>query len=388
MTTRVEVSSQVLSWARERSRRDDDYLTKRFPKLREWESGEALPTLNQLEEFAKATYTPIGYFFLQEPPVDRLPIPDFRTVRNASVSTPSPNLLDTVAVCRQRQDWYRSYLEDDGAAPVPFVGSLRPMGDIVTTASAIRVALSVEDQLFADVPSWSAARGSLADRCERAGVLVMINGIVDSNTHRKLDPDEFRGFALADELAPIIFVNGADAMAAQIFTLAHELVHIGINQSAVSNPSLGRRQQNEIEIWCNKVAGEFLVPMGSFRLEFNRKASLESELTRLARKHKVSTLVILRRVFDAEILTWEQYREAFDKQVALATRRTASGDGDFNVTQPIRTSKRFARAIIASTLEGRTRYTEAFRLLGFHKTSILRGQAVQQRSCSGRAAGG
>lgn len=377
MTTRVEVSSEVLSWARERSRRDEDYLAKRFPKLKDWESGEALPTLGQLEGFAKATYTPIGYFFLQKPPVDRLPIPDFRTVRNATVSAPSPNLLDTIALCRQRQEWYRDFLQEEENGSVPLVGALQPLSDVVAAAAEMRTALSFQVGHVATLRTWSAALGALADLCEQSGILVMISGIVDSNTHRKLDPDEFRGFALADSLAPLVFINGADTKAAQIFTLAHELVHIGMNRSAVSNASLNDRPTDAVERWCNEVAGEFLVPMESFRLEFNRRASLDDELKRLAHRYKVSTLVILRRVWDARHISWEDYQAAFVRQMATVSTSGGSGGGDFNNTQPVRTSKRFARAIIASTLEGRTPYTEAFRLLGFRKVSTLKEMGLR-----------
>src|SRR5450432_2322544 len=103
---RVAVERDMFSWARERSRLDAVALTARFPHLEAWENGEAQPTLKQLEHYAKATYTPIGYFFLTEPPAEPLPIPDFRTMGNRVVQRPSPNLLDTVYACQRRQDWY------------------------------------------------------------------------------------------------------------------------------------------------------------------------------------------------------------------------------------------------------------------------------------------
>ena len=102
--TRVAVKPDLLSWARERSGVSIVALKRKFPNLEAWERGEAHPTLKQLEAFAKATYAPIGYLFLDEPPVETLPIPDFRTGRTGNSARLSPNLRDTIYLCQQRQN--------------------------------------------------------------------------------------------------------------------------------------------------------------------------------------------------------------------------------------------------------------------------------------------
>ena len=106
---RVPVQPTLLRWARERAGYDADALTGRFPRLEAWERGEVQPTLKQVEAFAKATRTPVGLLFLAEPPIERVPIPDFRTVANVHVGHPSPDLLEIVFLCQQRQDWYRDF---------------------------------------------------------------------------------------------------------------------------------------------------------------------------------------------------------------------------------------------------------------------------------------
>src|SRR5215208_4036776 len=114
---RVEVKPELLRWAAERSRIERDALDDRFPKLKEWVREAVRPTLKQLEDFARATHTPIGYFFLPEPPVERVPIPDFRTVGGARLQRPSPDLLDTIHLCQQRQEWYREFARTIGEPP-------------------------------------------------------------------------------------------------------------------------------------------------------------------------------------------------------------------------------------------------------------------------------
>jgi transcriptional regulator with XRE-family HTH domain len=215
----------MLDYARlERARLPAEALTKRFPKLSEWESGAAKPTLRQLEEFASATTTPLGYLFLPEPPEEALPIPDFRTVADRPIGRPSPNLLDTVFEmqvkpgCARRRE----------PVPAPLCALRRRMRRPRKMAIVMRRALGVSAG-WADVHStWSDALRGLRDRIEAVGIIVVVNGVVGNNNYRKLDPEEFRGFVLTDQYAPLIFVNGADGRAAQMFTLAHELAHLWI----------------------------------------------------------------------------------------------------------------------------------------------------------------
>lgn len=364
---RVTIKPEMLRWARERAGRSAASLRERIPNLELWERGEASPTLKQLESFAKATHTPIGYLFLQEPPIERVPIPDFRTIGNERLDRPSPDLLETIYTCQQRQDWYRDFARSAGEEPLPFVGSVGLASDIETAAASIRHALGFDLEERRQMPTWTDALRRFIQQADALGVLVMVSGVVGSNNRRKLDPQEFRGFALADALAPLVFINGGDTKAAQMFTLAHELVHIWLGQSALSDVGPVSAPSQRVEVWCNRVAAELLVPLAILRDEYQKSAELRVELNRLARRFKVSTLVILRRIHDAGGLTTEQLWQAYREELERLRDIPSGGGGDFYLTLGSRVSKRFARALVVSTLEGQTSFTEAFRMLGLKK---------------------
>ena len=368
---RVPVQPKLLRWARERAGYHPDVLAARFPKLDEWERGELQPTLKQLENFAKATHAPVGFFFLTEPPVERVPIQDFRTVANIHMEHPSPDLLDTVYLCQQRQDWYRDFARSMHEPALDFVGSSGLGDDVVETAATMRHCLGLDLEERRKLATWTNALRRFIEQADALGVLVMVSGVVGSNNRRVLDPQEFRGFALADPLAPLVFINGADTKAAQMFTLAHELAHLWLGESGVSDAEARTAPDQGVERWCNRVAAELLTPLAALRGEFDDHADLQDELQRLARRFKVSTLVILRRIYDAGGLTRDELWAEYDAELARL-RALGKGDGgNFYLTLGARVSKRFARAMVASTLEGRTAFTETFRMLGLKKMATF-----------------
>lgn len=367
MTTfRVPVAPSLIQWAVQRSGRPYADLVHKFPELPAWQSGSKDPTFHQLESLSQSTYTPFGFFFLDEVPREELPIPDFRTVGNSAVTDPSPDLLETIFICEQRQEWYRNHALAMDAEPLPFVGSATTSTPVLTAAQEIRAALKFTMDDRASDQNWSTALRRLIDSAEDLGALVMISGIVGNNTHRALNPAEFRGFALSDPLAPLIFINGADTKAAQIFTLVHEVAHLWLDATALSNTALDRNVTNDTELWCNKVAGEVLVPLASLRNAYQGTPSPQ-ELDRLARIYKSSTLVVLRRIFDAGRLTWDDFQTVYNGEHVRVMRLLARGEGsggNFYYTHPLRVSRRFARAIISDTKAGRTLHRDAFQLLG------------------------
>lgn len=176
--------------------------------------------------------------FLPEPPEEHIPIPDFRTMRDARLRRPSPDLLDTIYLCQQRQDWFHDFAVGAGYNKRAFVGSLAPGTDVRTAADAIRKQLAFSTDARRQSPTWTEAVRAFIQLAEDLGALVMVSGVVGNNTHRKLDPEEFRGFALVDDYAPLIFVNGADTKAAQMFTLHTSWSMFGADGAASWTPML------------------------------------------------------------------------------------------------------------------------------------------------------
>ncbi len=259
--SRVPVRPAVLRWARERSGRELDDIARRVPGLPAWERGHEQPTLKQLEAFAKATHVPLGYLFLPEPPQERMPISDFRTIQG-KVRRQSPELLDTIHAMQRRQAWLREERMECEAQPFDFVGNARLTDDPDAVGQEMRRMIGIDTGWAAKFRTWMEAVSGLRRTIERAGVLAVISGVVGNNAHRKLNVEEFRGFSLCDGHAPLIFVNGADAKSAQMFTLAHELAHIwlgpvGEGLSGFDDLFPGG---TEVETFCDRAAAEFLLP--------------------------------------------------------------------------------------------------------------------------------
>lgn len=365
---RVAIHSDILCWALERSGKTPAAFAKRFPKLEAWLSGALLPTFGQLEAFAKATYTPIGFFFLPEPPDEPLPIPDFRTFTNTSIERPSANLLDTLYTMQQRRDWLREVLIEEDASPLDFVGSARLSDPPESIGREMRRMVGLEDGWAAEVRTWTSAVGELRRAIEELGVLVVINGVVGNNTSRKLDVHEFRGFALCDAYAPAIFVNGADFESAKMFTLAHELAHLWIGEEGVSGFEGIVVAGNAVEKFCDKAAAEFLVPAQELQGLWSKVKHKEPPFQAIAHQFKVSPIVAARRAWDLQLIGREFFFTFYNEYTKkeLHKKKVKKGRGDFYNNQNSRVGMRFASEVVRAAKEGRIQYREAYSLTGLY----------------------
>ena len=373
--TRVAVSPELVQWARERAHLDVAALAARFPKLPEWERGEVQPTFKQLEAFANATHVPFGYLFLPEPPQIPMPIPDFRTLQNQQLRSASPDLLDTLYAMQRRQAWLRESRLECEAPPLAFVGSAGVADDPAAIGQEMRRLLDLGDGWAATVRTWQEAVSALRNAIEAVGVMAVINGVVGNNTRRVLDVGEFRGFALSDDHAPLIFVNGADAKSAQMFTLAHELAHLwlGTEGSGLSGFPGIFPDGGAVETFCDRAAAEFLVPAAELRASWPDVRQDEAPFELLARRFKVSPIVVGRRAMDLRLVDREYFFDFYEAYVQKERRqKQTTGSGNFYNNQNTRVGSLFATQVIRAAKEGRIGFKQAYELTGLNGGTFQR----------------
>jgi Zn-dependent peptidase ImmA (M78 family) len=269
---------------------------------------------------------------------------------------------------QRRQNWMRDFLIEEKENPLAFVGSVGVNANIMEVAVNIRQVLGLTENWAKDFHRWEDALAALREAVDGAGILIAKNGIVGNNTHRKLDVEDFRGFVLVDSFAPLMFVNGSDYEGAQMFTIAHELAHLWLGKSAVFNLLRLQPFENEIEVFCNEVAAEFLVPEKELRGTWRNAAQTRNPYDTLARQFKVSTLVVARRALDLQFINRDQFFKFYyqyrDNQAKRLKKKKKGGD--FYNNQNVRVGKRFASAVIRAAKEGRLLYHDAFRLTGLY----------------------
>ena len=371
--TEAMVTPNLLTWARQRRGRDLSDLASSLKVKPEvvaaWESGERRPTFRQAQRFAQALYVPFGYLYLPEPPVEELPIADFRTIPGQAPLRPSPDLLDLLRDVLGKQQWFQEYRESEGIEELPFIGRFTTADSEESVAADIRDVIDV-DGARQQASNWEGFMRVLARNAEISGIMVMRSDVVGNNARRLLDMKEFRGFSISDHIAPLIFINGRDFKGAQLFTLAHEMAHIWTGEGGISNPDYSLQSEhhdNAVELFCNRVAAETLVPSEDFQSRWSSNSpSLANNLNELSSHYKVSSMVILRQALDHNLVTDFAYRERYSELVAQAGQLTSAGEtgGNFYYTLAERNGTAFMKAVITSAADGTLMSSEAADMLG------------------------
>jgi len=368
MTSKINIKPTMLTWAIARAGFDFDEFVRKNEKVQDWVTNKSEPTVKQLESFSKKVYLPFGYLFLPEPPIERATIPFFRTGR-AVTHEVSLNVRETVSLLQYRQDWLAEYLEQKEESPLAFVGKFTLQNTVEEIASDIRQVLGLEKTWASQFPTWESAKSFFTKKIEEIGIVVVFNSIVENNVTRKIKVEECRGFVLVDRYVPFLFVNNADSKSAQMFTLAHELVHVWMGKSAGFDARQLLPADNPIEKLCDQVAAEFLVPSDAFMNFWANTPQIKES----ARHFKVSPIVAARRALDLGLIEKGYYfkfyndyiKENFHKNV-----KQKGGDGYNNLK--VRLGLPFVARLNIALKNGDISFKEAYRLSG------LKGETYQK----------
>ena len=327
----------------------------------QWTAGTASPSFRQAKSMAARLRLPFGFLFLPNPPPEELPIPDFRRIAGTT-GTPSISidLRDVVFAVMRRQEWLSEFLRDSHADTVQVVGQGKDSDSAIEVAGYIRTALNLSGRSSRPGNAEALMR-DLVQRVESLHVNVLRSGIVGNNTHRPLHLDEFRGFALSDEYAPFIFVNGVDAIQAQAFTLIHELAHIWRGDSGISGNVT--EASDSVEVFCNKVAAEVLVPAGEFRAVWSADIPLPDAI-RLASQHfRISRYVVAIRAFESGLIDRSTLNSLLEEYRSETFRSAARSGGDFYKTLIARNGRAFTSTVVDAVTSQRVLVRDAASLL-------------------------
>lgn len=367
MQPTITFNPNIITWAIQRAGYDfDEFADQKFPKIRAWLDQSKQPTVRQLEEFSHKVHIPFGYLFLNEPPLETTPIPFFRT-GNTRTNKVSLNVYDTILLLQRRQEWLSEYLAAEGNQSLAFIGKYPIGADPKIVAADMRQELGLSEDWAMQHPTWERAKSYLHQQIEELGVIISLNGVVNNNNTRKISVEECRGFVLVDPIAPFMFVNNNDGKAAQMFTIAHELAHIWLGQSAGFDFRQMMPADDPLEKTCNQIAAEFLVPEAHF-LDIWPKTT---DFRKISHIFKVSPIVAARRALDLGCInkpTFFAYYNAY-QQSFIQKRQNISGGGDFYATQKSRLGLPFVGHLNQALKEGKILYRDAYRLTSLKSNS-------------------
>ncbi len=367
----LQLSSHVLDWIIKQSKPDgknQDVLEL----LDSWAENQRQPTFSQIENASNKLRIPFGYFFLDTPPIEDIPLLEYRTVDSIELEHPSRELIDTIHDMEYIQEWMKEELLLEESNRLSFVGQLRSSQDLFQSAKKTRTILGISTDWFKEMRSASDSFNLLRNKMSDLGVIVMINGIVQNNTSRPLAVDEFRAFTIVDEIAPLIFINNRDSQNGKVFSLLHEFIHILLGENSLYNQPLSKHSSpNPNEFFCNGVTAELLVPSSMFSgkwLETNM--SEKDKIKNLSSFFHCSEVVIARRALDNDLISQHLYDEISENASYAFKNTKGKKGGNYYRTALKRFDRRFLNQVFLSLQAGRTTYTEAFRLTNTNRKTF------------------
>ena len=360
---KIKVKKEIYEWAIKESQKDIEEIKIKFRNIEKWINQDEFPTFRQIEKLANFLKVPLGYMFLDKPPKSNIIESEYRTIGNKKPYI-SKNLKDTIYDMSRKQDWISEYRKDNGWDRI-IVDNYNELDvdDILGIVKKAKEFLNLEEFWYKDCKDNRIAYNFLREKLELKGIIVMQNGIVGSNTHRKLDIDEFRGFMLYDEYAPLIFINANDSITGKIFTLVHEFIHILFKEDDIlENIDLFRDMKLESQI--NKITVEFLMPESHIKKYWNKQEKTLNQIEELSKLFNVSRLALAIRLNSLKLINQSLVREVNEvTKKDLKKKKDKSNGGDYWVTYKSRYSNNFIETVIQGAESGEISYNYAFKLL-------------------------
>ncbi len=384
------VNSEILRWARETAGLSPEDAVRKLnlleargvsalDRLAALEDGDDEPTRPMLVKMAKQYRRPLLTFYMSAQPRKGDRGEDFRTLP-ADYSPTADVLLDTlIRDVRARQSMVRTEMEDEEEAqPLAFIGSKDIADGVQEVVRSIHETLHFSVAEFRGEPSTEDAFALLRAKTETVGVFVLLIGNLGSY-HTAIDLETFRGFALADTVAPFVIINDQDAKAAWSFTLLHELVHLWLGQTGVS----GARVERQVERFCNDVAGELLLPTDELiNLEVNDATDFETAVARVsefAGERNLSRSMVAYKLYRAGAIgqgTWRRlssiFREQWHRDRAARRERARDIDGgpDYYVLRRHRVGTALIDFVRRMTATGALTTSKAGKVLGVKPKNV------------------
>lgn len=364
-------NNKILDWAIDRSGLSIDRLGFPVEKVKMWLDGDKKPTIIQTRALAKKLDVPFGYFCLFEPPTEGFKLPDFRTKGNHPINRMSLGLRKSLRHARYCQSFLRDFLRDDDYPIFQYKNSLNLNMTPQEAAQMLRKILGTI-KISGDPSKYFS---SLVNRIEEIGIFVQKNSCALTNTKDQLDIQEFRGFALCDDYAPLIFINSNDSLNASCFTLIHELCHILLDETGLSGMNMS---SNLVERFCDSATVEYLVPKEEF-VPFWRDLAENFEdedsiIAASAKRFGLSKWVTLRRAGELGLIPSYVYEIKLKALLNTPKKKRKDGGGpNFNVLQTARLGSRFVNTVVVAAFSGSVTFAEAMNL------TLLSQDALKQK---------
>lgn len=351
MVAEAKINPAMMKWARAYAGFINGYEEKLpkyiKPKYKSWENGEKLPTWNQLRKVSKKYKVPTAFFFMNNLPKSNN-FPELINYRKLDTTltfeSNSPSLISNIRKSETRREIYLELLEEMGKEIKPFKrfnSKLNKYKFAEYIRDCLDISLDTQKNWYKENKDYEHYKflNNWKDFLnKKLGILIFET--------KDVDITEMRGLCIFYDEIPIILLNGKDTVNGEIFSLFHELTHLLLGESAICDED----EDDNVEVFCNSVAGEFLVPRNDLIKNIKEESNLsDSLLKKLSNDYGVSTYVILRRLYDIQAISKEIYDARIKNFEDLNHKN--KGDGGFYLNNQIKYNGKAYYSLILSAYD-------------------------------------